>query len=63
MQISEEMLEEFTQLYQQEFGERLNRSNASEIAFRVLTLYELLGKTLPSDRPTPNSKLSGPPPA
>lgn len=56
MQISDEILDEFILLYEEEFGETLGRPEASEVASRVLTLYELLARKLPSERPAPETK-------
>jgi hypothetical protein len=50
MNISDKMLDEFISIYNDEFDEEINRKEASELASRVLMLYELLAKTLP---PTP----------
>jgi hypothetical protein len=57
MKISDQMLDEFALLYEKEFGEKLARVEASEIASRVLTLYQLLARKLPCERPA-----SGPTP-
>lgn len=52
MQIPEEALNEFIAIYKAEFGEEISRRDASEMAFRVLRLYELLAKTLPNGETT-----------
>jgi hypothetical protein len=49
MRISDKAVDEFIQIYREEFGEELDRSDASEMAFRLVTLYEALVKRLPSD--------------
>jgi hypothetical protein len=49
MRIHDTALNEFIQIYREEFGEEINRSEASEMAFRLVTLYEALVKRLPSD--------------
>lgn len=56
MPLSDEALEEFTQIYREEFGETLTRGEASELASRVLTLYKLLARPLPSERSAPESR-------
>ena len=47
MQISDEALNEFITIYKVEFGEEISRRDASEMAVRVLRLYELLARKLP----------------
>lgn len=42
MKISNETLNEFLQLYEKEFAETLTPEEASEMARRILTLYEQL---------------------
>jgi hypothetical protein len=46
---SDEELDEFAELYKEECGEELSRKEASEIAFRLLTFYELLARKLPNE--------------
>jgi hypothetical protein len=50
MRITDQALDEFMELYKEEFGEELGRSEASEMAFRFVTLYEALATRLPDDR-------------
>ena len=50
MKISDEALDEFIAIYKKEFGEEVDRKAASEMAFRLLTLYELLAKKLPNEQ-------------
>ena len=50
MQISDEDLEEFMRLYTAEFGERLSKEEASEVAGRFVDLYTLLAEPLPSEQ-------------
>lgn len=52
MLISEKALNEFIAIYKTEFGEELSRKDASEMAFRVLTIYELLARKLPGKTST-----------
>jgi hypothetical protein len=47
MRISERALDEFTQIYEEEFGEKIDRKEATEIAYRMLALYRLLRRRLP----------------
>jgi hypothetical protein len=49
MRINDTALDEFIQIYREEFGDEINRSDASEMAFRLVTLYETLSRRLPSD--------------
>lgn len=56
MQISDEALDEFIQIYKKEFKKKLARAEAREMASRLLTLYELLVRKLS------NEKLSHPKP-
>jgi hypothetical protein len=56
MQISEEAIEEFVLIYKEEYGEDISRAEASEMAHRLLTLYELLAQPVPgehNDSPRP----------
>jgi len=50
MRLSKEALEEFKQIYKEEFGEDLTDAEAEEMATRVMRLYELLFRPLPSER-------------
>jgi hypothetical protein len=52
MQISDEWLNEFIAIYKAEFGEEISRRDASEMALRVLRLYELLARKLPNGNTT-----------
>ncbi len=49
MHISEKALDEFIAIYKEEFGEEISRGDASEMAFRLVTLYERLAKRLPEE--------------
>ena len=42
-------LDEFIAIYEEEFGEEISRKEASEMAFRLLTFYELLARKLPNE--------------
>lgn len=50
MKISDEALGEFTKLYEEEFGIKLTKVETSEMAFRLITLYELLSQKLPNEQ-------------
>lgn len=52
MRITDETLDQFIELYKEEFGEEISRSEASEMAFRLITLYEALARKLPAVRST-----------
>ncbi len=49
MQLSGEDIDEFMDLYEKEFGERLLKDEASEVARNFAGLYELLAEPLPSE--------------
>ncbi len=55
MNITEDALDELIVIYKEEFGEEISRAQASEIAQRVLTLYEILSKKLPNEQRVPPS--------
>lgn len=48
MRITDEAVDEFIKLYREEFGHEISRSEASKIAFELVTLYETLAKRLPN---------------
>jgi hypothetical protein len=52
MQISDEAIDEFIRIYKKEFKNQLDRKEASEIASRVIVLYQLLAKKLPNEQET-----------
>jgi hypothetical protein len=47
-QLSREAIEDFKAIYELEFGEMLSDAAAQEMALRVLRLFALLAKPLPS---------------
>lgn len=49
MRITDKAIDEFMAKYREEFGEEISRSEASEMAFRLVTLYETLANRLPND--------------
>lgn len=52
MQIADAALDEFIAIYRVEFGEEISRKDASEMALRVLRLYEQLSRKLPNGKTT-----------
>lgn len=48
MQVPDEALNEFIEIYKTEFGEEISRKDANEMALSVLRLYELLARKLPN---------------
>jgi len=59
MQLSDEAIEEFIKIYEKDFKKKLIREVAREMAIRVITLYELLAKKLPSEQNSPDIKPLG----
>jgi hypothetical protein len=53
MQIPDKALDEFIKLYKKEFKEDILRAEASEMAFRLMALYELFSKKLPNEQKLP----------
>lgn len=45
-------LDEFIAIYREEFGEEIGRTEAAEMASRVLMLYTLISRRLPEARNT-----------
>ena len=62
MRITEEAVDAFIGLYREEFGAEIGRSEAREIAFQLVTLYEALATRLPNDadHPLPTEKFHRP---
>lgn len=50
MKINDSDIQEFITIYQEEFGEELSFAEASEIAFRLFSLYTLLTGVLPGEK-------------
>ncbi len=50
MRLDSAAIEEFKKIYQEEFLEVLSQAEAEEMASRVVRLYELLARPLPSER-------------
>lgn len=53
MRIPDQALDEFIEIYKEEFGEDISRREAGEVASRLLALYELLARKLPNERKSP----------
>jgi hypothetical protein len=58
--IGEKALDEFIRIYEEEYGETIDRTTATTMAYRVLALYRLLRRKLPegyipTETPTPRS--------
>jgi hypothetical protein len=49
MKISDSALDDFIRIYKEEFKTDIDMSQASEMALRLVTLYELLAKKAPYD--------------
>jgi|CXWL01.1.fsa_nt_gi hypothetical protein len=49
MKFSDAELQEFIAIHQEEFGETLSLAEASEMAFRMVSLYTQLTKALPNE--------------
>lgn len=47
MRITDEALDEFIELCKTEFGEEIDRTEAAELAHRVLAVYRLLRRSPP----------------
>jgi hypothetical protein len=47
MQISNQQLKKFAEIYKREFGKEISLEEAREIIFRLLSLMRLLSKPLP----------------
>jgi hypothetical protein len=47
MSINDKALKEFIQIYEEEFGEKIDETLATEMAHRVLALYRSLRRKLP----------------
>lgn len=52
MQLSDAAIQEYIQLYREDFGEELMVGEARVIATRLVTLYELLCRPLPDQDAT-----------
>lgn len=49
MQISQETIEEFKKIYQEEFGETISDAEALEMSQRLISLFEIIYRPLPSE--------------
>ena len=50
MQLSDEAVKRYIQIYKDEFGEELKPTEVHEIAARMLAFYDLMSRPLPRDR-------------
>jgi hypothetical protein len=48
--VSPERLEEFRRIYKETYGEEITTAEATEMTHRLLPLYKLLMRPLPSER-------------
>lgn len=53
MQISDEAIKEYIQIYKDDFGEELSMEQAREIGTRLVELYLVLSRPLPQRAPLP----------
>ena len=53
MKLSDEALDELIAIYKEDFGDEIDRKEASEMASRLVMLYELLAKKLPNEQISP----------
>lgn len=57
MQTTEKRLKEFQSLYEQEFGEKLSDEEARAMIHRLMALYQIILRPLPSTLPSaPNPR-------
>jgi hypothetical protein len=55
VKITGKAIDELIAIYKEEFGEEIDRQEATEIAHRLLALYRMLGRKPPNeDTVTPN---------
>jgi hypothetical protein len=50
MQLSKEAIEEFKQIYKEEFGEEISDQEAMEKAVRLINLMRVIYRIIPADR-------------
>jgi hypothetical protein len=53
IRLTDEQLGEFIVIYKEEFGEEISRTDASEMASRLVMLYQLLSRKLPEKQNSP----------
>ena len=58
--VSPERLEEFRRIYKKVYGEEITIAKASEMAHRLLMLYQLLMRLLPDKASAPSPSLESP---
>lgn len=57
VQLTDQDLQEFCEIWKQVFNEDLSLGDARDCASQLLELYAMLAKTLPSERRPPDSTL------
>lgn len=53
MQLNQETIEEFKKIYQEEFGESISDAEALEMSQRLISLFEIIYRPLPSELDPP----------
>jgi hypothetical protein len=49
MKLTDADIDAFIDMYEEEYGERLSKAEASDMAHRFMALYELLARPLPDE--------------
>ncbi len=57
MEISQETLEEYKEIYKEDFGKDITDADAQEIITRVTMLYQVLYSPLPHEKNPPGASL------
>lgn len=60
MRIPDKGLDEFIEIYKEEFGEELSRTKASEMASDLIALYQRLARRLPDVVASPSTSMQLP---
>ncbi len=55
MEISQETIEEYKEIYKEDFGKEITDGEAREIITRVVILYEVLYSPLPHEKNPPEA--------
>ena len=62
VELPDQSLAEFIEIYEDEFGEKLSRADAFNMAYDLVSLYETLARKLPSEQtpgdPTPRDGIA-----
>ena len=53
MRISDDRLEELRRIYKTEIGEEISLAEVSEMAYRLVFLYQIIGRPLPDELSSP----------